>query len=312
MKLLPSLKQLEYLVALADTLHFGKAAQRCNITPSTLSAGIRDLENVLGVSLAERSKRSVLMTPVGGQIACRARQLLLDAEDVMELAAASQDPMSSDITLGVIPTVSPFLLPAVLPRLAVRYPRLKLYLREEQTPDLLAKLREGEIDVALIALPFDTRGLTSKVLFSDAFEFACNEHHPAAGNASVSVNSLVDQPLMLLEEGHCLRGHALEACQLPQGEQRSQFEATSLHTLVQMVGAGMGVTLLPKLAINAGITAGTSVKLIPLSVPASRQVGLVWRESCQRSAEFELLGDTLEEFNVTGAGSCHNGNNDTA
>ena len=295
MKRLPSLKQLEYLVALADTQHFGRASERCNITPSTLSAGIRDLEKVLGLSLAERSKRHVLMTPTGKEIAKRARRILRDAEDIMELAASNQEPMTSEMRLGVIPTISPFLLPRVLPALNREYPDLRLYLQEEQTAPLLAQLRSGDIDVALIALPFDIEGLESMSLFEDVFEFACNKNHPMAGEKTIPVGALGDQPLMLLEEGHCLRGHALSACQFSGGQERAHFEATSLHTLVQMVAAGIGVTLLPKLAIDAQITQGTDIKLLPLSVTASRQVGLVWRRSSLRAREFENLGDALSK-----------------
>jgi LysR family hydrogen peroxide-inducible transcriptional activator len=293
MKLLPSLKQLEYLVALADTEHFGKASERCNITPSTLSAGIRDLENVLGVSLAERTKRRVLMTPIGIEIAARARLLLRDAEDVMELAASNREPMTGEMRLGVIPTISPFLLPRVLPTLNAQYPALRLYLREEQTANLLVRLRSGEIDVALIALPYDVEGFASTVLFEDVFEFACYQNHPLARKKMIYVTDLVDQPLMLLEEGHCLRGHALDACQLHHGQERSQFEASSLHTLVQMVAAGIGVTLLPKLALDGQITQGTNIKLVPLSGASSRQIGLVWRQSSLRAQEFEVLGIAL-------------------
>jgi LysR family hydrogen peroxide-inducible transcriptional activator len=295
-KLLPSLKQMEYLVALAETLHFGRASERCNITPSTLSAGIRDLETVLGISVAERTKRHVLMTPVGNEIAARARLLLRDAEDLMEAAAANREPMTGEMRLGVIPTIGPFLLPRVLPALTRRFPALRLYLREEQTASLLARLRSGEIDVALIALPYDIEGLASRVVFEDEFEFACNRNHPLASEKMVQVDALADQPLMLLEEGHCLRGHALDACQLNDGQERAQFEASSLHTLVQMVAAGIGVTLLPKLAIDGQITRGTNIKLVPLSVAASRQIGLVWRQSSLRAREFEILGDALSDL----------------
>jgi len=293
MKLLPSLKQLEYLVALADTEHFGNASERCNITPSTLSAGIRDLENVLGVSLAERTKRHVLMTPIGTEIAARARLLLSDAEDVMELASSNREPMAGGMRLGVIPTISPFLLPRVLPTLNAQYPALRLYLREEQTAHLLVRLRSGEIDVALIAMPYDIEGLASTVLLEDVFQFACHQNHPLARKKMISITDLADQPLMLLEEGHCLRGHALDACQLHFGQERSQFEASSLHTLVQMVAAGIGVTLLPKLAIDAQITQGTKIKLVPLSDASFRQIGLVWRQSSLRAQEFEALGVVL-------------------
>ncbi len=296
MKLLPSLKQLEYLVALADAGHFGHASEHCNITPSTLSAGIRDLENVLGVPLAERTKRRVLMTPIGKEIAARARLLLRDAEEVMTLAASNREPMSGEMRLGVIPTISPFLLPRVLPAINEEHPALRLYLREEQTAPLLSRLRSGEIDLALIALPYDIEGLTSRIIFEDKFQFACNESHPLANRKTIPVSALIDEPLMLLEEGHCLRGHALEACQFHDVQIRAQFEATSLHTLVQMVASGIGVTLLPELAIDSQITKGTLVKLIPLSKNASRQIGLVWRQSSLRSPDFEILGDTLKSM----------------
>ena len=288
MKLLPSLKQLEYLVALADTLHFGRASERCNITPSTLSAGIRDLEHVVGVALAERTKRHVLMTPIGNEIADRARRLLRDTEDIMDLAAANREPMTGDMRLGVIPTISPFLLPRVLPKLNRRYPGLRLFLREERTDALLARVRSGDIDVALIALPYDTGDLVREVLFEDPFEFACARRHPLARADSISL-----EPLLLLEEGHCLRGHALDACQLTEGRIRAQFEASSLHTLVQMVAADLGVTLLPKLALDAHITRGCNIKQVPLSRPASRDIGLVWRQTSERAQEFRLLGGQL-------------------
>jgi len=296
MKLLPSLKQLEYLAALADTLHFGRASERCNIAPSTLSAGIRDLEKVLGLSLAERTKRCVLMTPIGKEIAARSRLLLRDAEEVMALAASNREPMTGEMRLGVIPTISPFLLPRVLPAINEKHPALRLYLREEQTAQLLSRLRSGEIDLALIALPYDIVGLTSRIVLEDKFQFACNESHPLASKKTVPLSALINEPLMLLEEGHCLRGHALDACQFHDVQIRAQFEASSLHTLVQMVASGIGVTLLPEIAIDSQITKGTSIKLVPLSNNASRQIGLVWRQSSLRSRDFEILGDTLKSM----------------
>ncbi len=289
MKVLPSLKQLEYLVALADKEHFGKAAAVCHVTPSTLSAGIKDLETVLGVSLAERTKRSVLMTRLGRQIADRGRVLLRDAEDIMALAAAQRAPLTGDLTLGVIPTIGPFLLPRMLPGLREKYPLLRLYLREEQTEALLAKLRCGEIDAAVIALPYDTEGLTIRHLFDDPFRLACPAAHELTGQKAVSLQDLAKVPLLLLEEGHCLRGHALAACQLEERKQHAGFESTSLHTLVQMAAAGIGVTLLPELAIDGGITAGTGVELIDLAGTPFRQIGLVWRRSSHREKEFDLL-----------------------
>jgi LysR family hydrogen peroxide-inducible transcriptional activator len=276
MKRIPSLKQLEYLASLAETRHFGHAAENCNVTPSTLSAGIRDLEDFLGVAVAERTKRTVLITPIGQEIAERATQ---------------REPMTGDIRLGAIPTISPFILPSTLPSVEAQYPKLRLYLREEQTAVLLSRLRDGELDVALIALPYDTEKLAVSILFDDAFQFACHDEHPLAEHTSITDDDLADQPLLLLEEGHCLRSHALDACRLDGSLVRVQFEATSLQTLVQMVASGIGVTLLPQMALDAGMTTPRNIRIIPLQTPATRQIGLVWRASSPRSSEFELLGE---------------------
>lgn len=288
MKQLPTLKQLEYLVSLDEERHFGHAADACNVTPSTVSAGIRDLEIMLGVTLAERTKRSVLMTPLGREIAKRGRQILQDAEEITALAnAAEKAPLSGDIHLGVIPTVGPFLLPTVLPKLWQKYPHLRLYLYEEQTEDLLAKLRGGELDAALIGLPYDVGELQTKILFEDSFQFACSTTHRLASKENISTADLDGATILLLQEGHCLREHALKACAL---EYQSEFAATSLHTLVQMVSADMGVTLLPQLGIEAGIDRLAPITLIPLAQPASRSIGLVWRPSTIRKDELEILG----------------------
>ena len=296
MKRLPSMKQLQYLVALADTQHFGRAAQRCYIAQSTLSAGIRDLESVLGIAIAERSNRHVLITRVGVQIAERARALLRDAEEVMEMARAGRSPMTGEMRLGVIPTIGPFLLPRVLPVLRDRFPDLTIYLREEQTAPLLARLEEGELDVALIALPYETEDLSIDVILKDEFLFACHRTHALACTDEVSLEALAGEQLMLLAEGHCLRGHTLDACGVGDTKARAQFEASSLHTLVQMVAAGIGVTLIPRLAVDARVIQGTGISLSRLAVPASRDIGLAWRRTSLRTDDFRLLAQTLREL----------------
>ena len=296
MKRLPTMKQLQYLVALADTRHFGRAAERCHITQSTLSAGIRDLESVLGTAVAERSNRHVLITRVGAQIAERAKTLLRDAEEVMEVASAGRSPMTGEMRLGVIPTIGPFLLPRVLPGLRERFPELTVYLREEQTAPLLARLEDGELDAALIALPYETGDLDTRVILEDEFLFACNRDHALAGAGEVSLDALAGERLLLLEEGHCLRGHALDVCEVGDTIARAQFEASSLHTLVQMVAAGIGVTLVPGLAVDARIAQGTDISFSRLAMPASRRIGLAWRRTSLRAEEFRLLADTLREL----------------
>ncbi len=293
MKRLPTLKQLEYLAALADLGHFGRAAERCHVTPSTLSAGIQDLERVLGVRLAERSRRHVLITPIGQAIAVRARELLRDAEDIMSLAASDRAPLSGDLRLGAIPTVGPFLLPRVLVKLRKQFPDLRLFLEEGLTHVLLNQLQAGELDAIVAALPYDLDGCECQILFEDAFQFACHADHPLAKQDSVSVPALSDEPLMLLEEGHCLRAQAIEVCKLQGAWGRNRFEASSFHTLVQMVGAGVGVTLLPQLAIDAGIIAGMEIRLVPLAEPSRRQVALVWRQGSPRREEFSMLGAAI-------------------
>ena len=296
MKRLPSMKQLQYLVALADTQHFGHAAERCHITQSTLSAGIRDLELVLGTAVAERTNRQVLITRTGRQIADKAKAILQEAEAVMDVARADLSPMTGEMRLGVIPTIGPFLLPRVLPALREKYPDLTLYLREEQTVPLLARLEEGELDIALIALPYDTGDLVIEIVMEDEFLFACNRNHALAGSDEISLEALENAQLMLLEEGHCLRGHALDVCGRGNSKIRSQFEASSLHTLVQMVAAGIGVTLIPRIAIDAHITQGTEVTLSRISAPAFRRIGLAWRPTTLRIDEFRLLAETLREL----------------
>ena len=298
MKRLPTMKQLQYLVALVDTRHFGRAALRCNITQSTLSAGIRDLETVLGTAVAERSNRRVLITPVGAQIAERAKAVLREAEEVMEVARAGRSPMTGEMRLGVIPTIGPFVLPRVFPALRERFPELTIYLREEQTAPLLARLEDGELDVALIALPYETGDLRIVVIMEDEFLFACNRNHSLAGTGEVSLEALAGEQLMLLEEGHCLRGHTLDVCRTTDRRARAQFEASSLLTMVQMVAAGVGVALIPRLAVDAHITRGTDISLSRLGVPAARQIGLAWRKMSLRTKEFRLLADTLRELTV--------------
>ncbi len=296
MKRLPTMKQLQYLVALADTRHFGRAAVRCNITQSTLSAGIRDLETVLGTAVAERSNRRVLITPVGARIAERAKAVLRGAEEVMEVARAGRSPMTGEMRLGVIPTIGPFVLPRVFPALRERYPELTIYLREEQTAPLLARLEDGDLDVALIALPYETGDLRIDVIMEDELLFACNRNHALAGTDEISLEAIAGEQLMLLEEGHCLRGHTLDVCRTSDRRSRAQFEASSLLTMVQMVAAGVGVSLIPRLAVDAHITRGTEISLSRIGIPAARQIGLAWRQMSLRSREFRMLADTLREL----------------
>ena len=284
------MKQLRYLVALAEEKHFGLAARACFVAQSTLSAGIIELEAQLGTPVAERTNRKVILTPLGEKLADRARLILREAEDMVQLAAAEQGPLTGEFHLGVIPTIAPYLLPSVLPKLREAYPDLKLFIREEQTDRLLEKLSAGAIDAAILALPYPMDGVATALLGKDQFQVACPAGHRFAGRKLISTAELAGEPLLLLEDGHCLREHALAACDLAGREKNQGFEATSLQTLTQMVAGGLGLTLLPQMAIDAGIARGLDIVIIPLDhQTANRNIGICWRKTSTRTAEIKIL-----------------------
>ncbi|HET9700774.1 MAG TPA: hydrogen peroxide-inducible genes activator [Burkholderiales bacterium] len=296
MPALPSLRQLGYLVAVADRLSFTQAAEACFVTQSTLSAGIKELEATLGARLVERDRQNVMMTPLGIEVADRARALLAAAEDLAQLVQGAAEPMSGVLRLGAIPTIAPFVLPRVLPQLRARYPKARLALREDLTGNLLERLRAGALDVALIALPYDTTGLLVEELWGDEFWLVAREGDPAARSKRPGVSAVAADRLLLLEEGHCLRDHTLAGCGLAQKANPSGMEATSLLTLVQMVESGLGIALVPEMALKAGILKGTALVALPIAAPAPRrEIALVARASTARREEFGLLADLMRE-----------------
>jgi len=295
---LPSVQQLRYLVSVADSGHFGRAAEACNVTQSTLSAGIKELEERLGAVLVERRGRRSLLTPLGEATVRRARLLLEDVSALVDAARSAREPLTGSLRLGVIPTVSPYLLPRILPALRERHPKLRLYLTEDQTLRLVDRLEEGKLDLLLLALPFELPGLETMPLFDDAFLFACRADHALAATKPLPLDRLGEEPLLLLEDGHCLADQALAACRLADRRHRAPFAATSLPTLIQMVDNGIGVTLLPALAIAGGATEGTGIRLRPLEgrpVPG-RTIALAWRGSSPRAAEFRLFGTAIRDL----------------
>jgi len=297
MHALPSLRQLQYLVAIADHLNFTRAAEACFVTQSTLSAGLKELESILGAQVVERDRRSVVLTPLGREISERARTLLAEAEDLVELATGAAEPMSGTLRLGVIPTIAPFLLPKALPGLRERYPKLKLALREDLTGNLLARLRDGELDLALIALPYETGDLLVRPLFDDEFWLAGPAGEPALKAKRPLVTGPIAERLLLLEEGHCLRDHTLAACERDKSASASGLEATSLLTLVQMVESGLGLALLPELALRSGVLTNTELVARPLAPPAPRRtIALVARQTTARGAELDALADFLVDL----------------
>lgn len=298
---LPSPQQLRYLVALAEQGHFGRAASACAVTQSTLSAGVIALERQLDAAILERgpSKRPAF-TPLGLELVARAREALSALSAVAETAQSAREPLTGPLRLGVIPTIGPFLLPRLMPALRAAHPRLRLWLREDLTDRLGEELEAGRLDLLLLALPSGLRGVETQVVAEDPFLVAMPESHRLAGLASLPMGSLATERLLLLEDGHCLREHALAACRLPAARAGEGFSATSLHTLVQMVAGDLGITLLPRLAVQGGVLAGASLALRPLEEGASRTLGLAWRARSPRAAEFRGLVGAVRQAVETG------------
>ncbi|HEY0028800.1 MAG TPA: hydrogen peroxide-inducible genes activator [Allosphingosinicella sp.] len=290
---LPTLKQLQYLVALKDHGHFGRAAEACFVTQSTLSAGLRELETLIGVTLVERTRRVVRFTPLGERIADKARRVLREADELADMARAAGKPLSGDLRMGVIPTIAPFLLPRLLPKLRTAWPDLKLYLREDTSGAACEGLHRGLLDCVLLALPYGCGEVESEVLFDDALwvAFPPGEERNAA---AITPREIDQDRLLLLEDGHCLRDHALAACNRPELRAEATMLGTSLHTMVQMVGNGLGVTMVPQMAIEAGILEGTGVTARPLKAEhAYRRIALIWRKGSPREKDFRLLAEAL-------------------
>ena len=289
-----NLRDLQYLVALAETRHFGRAARKCHVSQPTLSAQLKTLEEFLGVTLIERRPRQLALTAAGQAVVERARRMLRDAEDIRTLARASQDPLGGQLKIGLIPTLGPYLLPRIAPRLRRALPKLQLLLHEHQTAPLIARVVEGELDLAILALPADTQGLQTRSLFAEAFLVAMPERHRLATRRRLKLADLAGEKLLLLEDGHCLRDQALEVCRKV-GTDEQDFSATSLETLRQMVAAGLGLTLLPRLAAEGPFAAARGLAVRPFAPPApSRVIGAAWRRSTTRTEAMAAVSNIIE------------------
>ena len=290
---LPTFKQLQYLVALREHGHFGRAAESCFVTQSTLSAGLRELEALLGTMLVERTKRVVRFTPLGIGIADKANRILREGEELADMARAQGQPLAGELRMGVIPTIAPFLLPAMLPELRRELPKLKLFLREEPSAAACEALHRGQLDCVLLAMPYACGDIDRADLFDDRL-FIAFPKGEAPNRDSVAASAIDERRLLLLEDGHCLKDHALSACNRPDIRAGAAMLGTSLHTLVQMVDNGLGLTFVPEMAIAAGLLEGTAIVARPLaSSNNSRRIALVWRRSSPREKEFRMLADTL-------------------
>ncbi len=291
----PTLKQLQYFLALTETGHFGRAAERCFVSQSAFSNAIRELEDSLDAELVDRTNRSVTITATGHEVAVQARLVMSDVESLIETARGSTEPLTGELRLGVIPTIAPFLLPAVLPPLRRAYPELKLLLAEDQTERIYGRLMDGDLDLLLLALPWAMRGVDELPLFRDRFCLACRAGTSRVDPENYRYNRLDADSILLLEDGHCLREHALAACKLRDTEKVRRFGASSLLTLIEMVDADLGITFLPEMARGSTLLRNTRVKLWPISENSYRTIGLAWRKGSRRTAEFRQLGEFFHD-----------------
>ena len=290
-----NLRDLKYLVAVADERHFGRAADVCHVGQPTLSTQIKKLEAELGVDLVERNPRHVLLTDAGERVVERARIILREADNIRELARRAIDPEAGSVRLGVFPTLGPYLFPHVVPQLRARFPKLELLLVEEKTEEVLRRLRNGDVDAGLLALPSHDDQLHVEPLFEEDFVLAVPAGHPLAeAGGRVDVGVLAGESILLLEDGHCLRDQALSVCQLAGAEERSGFRATSLETLRQMVAAGVGMTLLPELSVRPPVAQSPDIALLRFTDPVpSRKIAMFWRRS---TALGDFLPEVAEQF----------------
>ncbi len=292
-----NLRDLRYLVALADHRHFGRAATASFVSQPTLSTQLKKLEDELGLPLIERSPRNVMLTTVGEAVAARARVILREADEIKAIARRAKDPESGMVRVGIFPTLGPYLLPHVVPAIVNRFPRLELILVEEKTEVLLKKLHDGELDAAILALPLHDDSMHAEFLFEETFVLALNRQHRLAGTRRIKLGDLAEESLLLLDDGHCLRDQALEVCQMAGAGERSGFRATSLETLRHMVSANVGMTLMPALSVQPPAPATPNIKLIPFSDPVPhRRIAMVWRRTSALTAFLHQLAPLFRQI----------------
>lgn len=290
-----NLRDLRYLLALAEHRHFGRAAQACFVSQPTLSTQLKKLEGFLGVTLIERAGRQALLTPVGAAIAAEAAQALRHVDALAQIAAQHRDPLGGELRLGLIPTVAPYLLPKILPAVRCAFPALSLQLTEAKTADLDAMLEVGELDAGILALPFKSERMATSELYSEAFLLAVGAAHPLARRRSAALADLAEEEVLLLEDGHCLRDQALDVCRTHLAVENANFRATSIETLRQMVAANIGITLMPALAVKDD----PSVRYLPFDdEPPQRRIGLCWRQSSPRATLLNALADELRALHA--------------
>ena len=290
---LPTVKQLRYFVALEEKEHFGKAAEACFVSQSAFSVAIKELESHLGAQLVDRTNKNVTITRIGREVANQARHCLRDIEYLAEVARSNQEMLTGRLNMGVIPTIAPFVLPSLMPRLRESFPDLQLYLREDTTQSIYGRLMAGELDVVLLALPYKLSNVETCTLFRDHFLLACHKDTRFLDPTCYDFHSLPDESVLLLEDGHCLRDHALSACKIQNQETVSRFAASSLYTLIEMVDSDIGITYLTDMAKDSMILRHTDIKTYPMGEQRYRDIGLAWRKGSARGEEFKMLGEVI-------------------
>ena len=291
----PTIKQLRYFIALTETNHFGRAAQASFVSQSAFSSAIAELEELLETQLVDRTNRRVTITANGQQVATQARLVLRDVEALVEMAQGDRDPLAGELRLGVIPTIAPFMLPPILPKLRRKFPKLRLLLAEDQSERIYDRLMDGDLDAILLALPYDMTGVDVTELFRDPFCLAYRDGTELVDPENYRFNRLDSETVLLLEDGHCLRDHAIAACRIRNTQKVRPFAANSLLTLVEMVDADLGISFLPEMARDSALLRNTRVRLAPLTEKSYRTIGLAWRSGSQRGEEFRMLGRFLTE-----------------
>lgn len=292
---LPTVKQLRYLIELEKYAHFGKAAEASFVSQSAFSVAIRELESTLGTQLFDRTNKRVTITAMGQEIVVQARLVIRDLEALMDMARVSSEPLSCKLRLGVIPTISPFLLPKLLPKLRSQFPRLQLFLQEDTTQRVYERLMSGELDLILIAFPYELRNVEKMKLFNDQFLLAYRTGSQFIDKQKVTVDHLQPESILLLEDDHCLRDHALSACKIRNLNKVSHFAASSLLTLIEMVEADLGVTYLPEMAKDSPMLKNTNIKTQAMPKNSHREIGLIWRKGSARGKEFKMLGEFIKK-----------------
>lgn len=295
MQKLPSIRQLQYFVALEEIGHFGRAAEACFVSQSAFSTAIQELELTLGAQLVDRTNRRVIINTIGREVAVQARICLQQLQDITKLARERNAPLSGKLVLGVIPTIGPFLLPPLMKKLRRTFPALQLYLKEQRSDELVAGLQEGTIDLLLMALPFPLNNVETQILFRDGFLLACRKGTALVDPDSFNIDQLNPESVLLLEDGHCLRDHAVSACHLSELDNVNRFAASSLHSLLEMVESDIGITFVPEMASGSALLRGTRIATHPVSSAGYRDIALIWRKGSNHGEEFRTLGDFIRD-----------------